>query len=103
MGLDRLDWEKLDKKFGEIHSRITASDKAGVSALNEQTAMLTEKINGVGTKLDVHIATPCPEVVAHVKDKHDIGKQVGIFASVCGIASAIGAGLMWFLRKAGGG
>lgn len=91
MGLDNGDREWLRGEFKDIHGRI---DKAKDE--------LTESITVVKVDLASHKASPCPDVVNHVKDKHDVTKQVGIIASLTTIAGAIGGGIMWLIKGKGG-
>jgi hypothetical protein len=91
MELDREDRVWLDKKFGEIHTRITRSDTTNAKLLNEQSTELTTKIGAVRDEAR-------GLVEKHEEKHHDPVKFWGLIAVIVAVATGVGAFAMWLIK-----
>lgn len=91
MALDREDFSYLDGKFSAVHGRIDQL-RGEVMAAQEKCE---SKIMQTAEELHLHCATPCPDMQAHIDDKHNLAKLLGLVALVSGIAVGALKALMW--------
>jgi hypothetical protein len=91
MSLDREDFSYLDGKFNAVHGRIDQL-RGEVMAAQEKCE---SRITQTAEELHLHRATPCPDMKAHVEEKHNLAKTLGLVALVSTIAVGALKALMW--------
>jgi len=83
MNFDADDIGYLDKKFDKVHERV-----------DDLSNSTNDSINGLALEVNTLKAATCKDVVAHVKDRHNMGKFIGMWAGILGTAIAAAALIM---------
>lgn len=115
MPMDREDLKYFDEKFGQVHKRITESEKAQTGELHKVTDDQNRKITEIREAISAHklesathhnaagaVATEAARkaLEGHREDSwlHNPVKTWTLIGAIGGVFAMIGAGIMWVIK-----